>query len=347
MTKQLVRIALIGLDHWYSCFPLAEEIAKRADAQLVAIADPDPNRAQTLAQRVGVERVTVQPEELLDDPTIDVVASFISVDRNPDICIAAARSGKHILSIKPLARTVAEATGILTAVREAGVVFLPAESRARLADYNRQLKQWIAEGRLGRVLTATFSLHSPLPQGWPGDSDPGWFANADRAPGGGWIDHSIYYIDLLRWLLEDEVQSVFGVQARLKYPDLPVEDYGLSTVVFGNGLIASLEVTWLAPPQGSRSHMSIVGSEGALALDSLTGRLSLTGNFPPFDGWVHTQPPSRQASGLDHLIACVRGEASPIATVEDAWRNLAACRAFYEAADAGTSVAPADIPAQG
>src|SRR3712207_8713491 len=58
---------------------------------------------------------------------------------------------------------------------------------------------------------------------------------------------------------------------------------------FGNGLIASLEVTWLAPPQGSRSHMSIVGSEGALALDSLTGRLSLTGNFPPFEGWVHTQ----------------------------------------------------------
>jgi len=50
--------------------------------------------------------------------------------------------------------------------------------------------------------------------------------------------------------------------------------------------------------------------------------------------------------GLDHFLACIRGEQRPIATVEDAWRNLAACRAFYDAVTSGHAVAPAGLPGQ-
>ncbi len=52
------------------------------------------------------------------------------------------------------------------------------------------------------------------------------------APGGAWIDHSVYQIGLLRWLLDDEVSEVMGRVRRLKYPDLAVEDYGIGTLEF-------------------------------------------------------------------------------------------------------------------
>ena len=117
------------------------------------------------------------------------------------------------------------------------------------------------------------------------------------------------------------------------------------TVVFEQWLIATMEDTWHAPRGGGRSNWSLVGTEGAVAYDSLTGRLSLSGNLPPFNGGVHTARAATSAEGLDHLLAVVRGEQEPVATVEDAWRNLAACRAFYDAAGSGSVTAPAALTA--
>ena len=235
MSTSPIRIGIVGLDHWYGAFSFAGAAVASQDVELVAIADADFGRAQDAAGRFGVGRVTARAKELIEDPEIDAIASFISVDQNPAICVQAARAGKHIFSVKPLARTLSEATEILNAVRTAGVLFLPAESANRLAAQSRQIKQWISEGRLGRVISASYSQHAGLPQRWPGDADSGWFLDPARTPGGGWIDHSIYHLDMLRWLLDDEVASIGGHSTRLKFPDLPVEDYGVASVRFLGG----------------------------------------------------------------------------------------------------------------
>jgi len=334
-----VRIALVGLDHWYSALPLARAIVDHPEAELAGIYHSDPQQARKVGQDLGIDRVTDHPEELIHDPDVTAIASFVSVDRNPDICIAAAREGKHILSIKPLARTLEESSRVVEAVREAGVVFLPAESRQRLSAQYARLKSWVDEGRLGRILTASFSLWASLPRSWPDDPDPGWFADPNRAPGGGWIDHAIYHIDLLRWLTGSEVARVYGVARNLRYPDLPLEDYGVATVEFESGLVATIEDTWHAAPGAFRMQWSLVGSEGACAYDSLSGRVAVAGSFPPFEGWVHFAPGQAGSEGIDHWIAAMRGE-QPIATVEDAHHNLAACVAFYRSAASGEQVVP-------
>ena len=344
MTTSPMKIGLVGLDHWYSAFDIAQSLVERDDAVLAAIAHSDVERARSRAERFGVGRVTAQHDELLNDPSIELIASFISVDQNPAVCVAAAQNGKHLMSIKPFARTLDEGTEILNAVRSAGVVFFPMECQYRLSPLYRQLKSWIGEGRFGRILTTSVSQSASLPQRWPGATDGGWFLDADRAPGGGWIDHSIYHIDAFRWLLDDEVEQVSGVAGNLKYPELPMEDYGSATIRFKNGVLSTVEVTWLGIPQASRTTWSIVGTEGAVTMDSLTGRLSVAGNFEPFQGWVHTTY-NRPADKIGHVVKVVRGEEAPVATVDDAWRNLAICRAFYQAAEAGTPVSPEALPA--
>ena len=90
--------------------------------------------------------------------------------------------------------------------------------------------------------------------------------------------------------------------------------------------------------------MGFVGTEGSLAYDGLTGRLSVSGAFPPFDSWVHTAPRSMQGDPVAHVIGAMRGEHAPVATVDDAWRNLSSCLAFYEAARSGSVVAPEELP---
>lgn len=243
-----------------------------------------------------------------------------------------------------MARTLHEATQILDAVRRAGVIFMPAESTSRHAAQPQQIKRWIAEGKLGRIITATYHQHTGLPQRWPEKSDSGWFTDPERAPGGGWIDHAIYHIDMLRWLLDDEVQSVSGRTERLKYPELAMEDYGTATMQFRSGVIATIEVTWVAPPQGGRTSWTITGTEGAVSFDSLAGRVSAVGDFPPFNGWIQTIPHGTFNEGLDALISAILRESVPIATADDAWCNLAVCLAFYDAARANTSATPAALP---
>ena len=287
-----------------------------------------------------MDRVETEWRALVEDDGIDAVASFVSVDRNPDVCLAAAAAGKHLLSIKPMARTLEEAREVVAKVRRAGVTFLPAESWHRRGALSRALKQWLEEGRFGQFLHASFSLWAGLPQRWPGNPDPGWFANPSRTAGGGWVDHAIFQIDLMRFLLREEVAEVGGHVANLSHPGLPVEDWGSATVTFVGGCTVTLEDTWTAPPGGSWQSATLVGSEGAVQLDGIRRRTLVRGKFPPFSGWVESDPPVGEGEPLSAWISLIRGEADPIANVDDAWHNLSACLAFYDAAASGSRRAP-------
>jgi predicted dehydrogenase len=337
-----VRVAMIGFDHWYTALPLAQAFAAHPEVEVVGIADADRNRAVDVLARTGLDAPIVAEKELLEDPRVQAIAAFGSCEKNPAVCVAAAENGKHIVSIKPLARTLDEATQILSAVRRAGVQFLPGESRPRASAFAQQVRRWLDEGRFGRILTANFQTLGGLPRGWPDADHPGWWVDPERAPGGGWIDHSIYHIDLLRWLTGAKVTKVFGVQGNLRH-SLGVEDYGHATIEFDSGLVATVEDTWTAPAGGSRQSTTLQGSEGALYHDSLTGKLAVTD--PDYGGWVQVAAPPSYPSTVDDVIAAVRGEGEPLATVEDAWENLAVCEAFYRSCATGQPVEPARLPA--
>jgi predicted dehydrogenase len=340
-----IRFGVVGLDHWYSAIPLAKSIAAHPDAELVGIADLDIARAEEVAAQTGGPRVTDELHALIADDSIDVIASFVSVDQNPDIVVAAADAGKHIVSVKPLARSLEDASRIVEAVNRNGVAFIGGESRAREAGQNQLLHEWITGGRLGRITSAQFSLSGGLPMGWPGSSDPGWWADPERAPGGGWIDHSLYQIDRMRWLLGEEVAEVSGRVANLKYPNLAVEDYGHAILRFDGGAIASVEDTWSGPTGGWRIATSIVGEKGSVFLDTTTGLIGLLETEGAFDGWLQIKSPPDHTTGIDSILAAVRDPSQAIGTVEDAWENYAVCVAFYEAAASGTVVAPRHLPA--
>lgn len=341
-----IRVGLVGLDHWYSAIPLAEGAAGRESVELVGIADAQPQRAAEIARRCGVDRVEKEWAALVEDPNVDAVLSFLSPDRNAEVCQAAAAAGKHIISNKPVARTLPEATAVVDAVRRAGVCFLPAESRQRLGPRSQFLKRWVEQGRLGRLTSSTQTIWAGLPRRWPDDSDPGWFADPARTAGGAWIDHAVYQVDTLRWLLGEEVVSITGTVGNVRYPDLPVEDIGVAVATFAGGAIATLEDTWTAPDGGFQMSGTYVGSDGAVRVDGIERRTHVFADFPPFDGWIETATPAGhdQAADIDHWVAAIREEVEPIATVSDAWHNLAACLAFYDAVRTGRQAAPEVAP---
>lgn len=335
----MIRVALVGVDHWYSALPMADGIGAREGLSLAGVWDADPARAAEVAERYGVKRVEADWRAFVDDQDIDAVLSFVSPDLNHTVCRTAAEAGKHVIANKPLALRLEDATRVVEAVRDSGVHFLPAESRQRLGPGSQYLREWLAGGGL---TSASMTTWAGLPRRWSDDPDPGWFADPARTLGGGWVDHAIYQIDVLRWLLGEEIVAITGQVATHRHTGLEVEDYGVATATFAGGAVATLENTWTAPDDGFQSSYTIVGSAGAVRMDGILGRLLLLGDT----GWAEVAPPGKhdQAADLDHFAAVINGEAKPVATVEDAWHNLAACVAFYESVREGRACRPEEAP---
>lgn len=335
-------VALLGLDHWYAALSLAPQVASSDKVRLVSVSHDDAAKAERAASENGAEFHSTDYRAALERPGVDIVVALYSTDRNVEVVQAAAAAGKHILSVKPLAMNSEGADTIVAAVRAAGVHFFPYECLRRLSAEYQRIKGWLDEGRIGQPLRFTKTLHASLPQPWPGQEGPSWWTDPARVPGGGWLDHSIYDVDAVRWLFGNELASVVGVAGRMRYPELGVEDYGHATYTLANGVVATIEDTWIADRGFGLNRQEIVGSRGAIMDDGVGGwgggRTHLRGDFG-HDGWVTVDATrAKSTAPIEHLADCIRGDAAPVASVEDAKINLEACLAFYRAAAANAEV---------
>jgi predicted dehydrogenase len=338
MTKKL-RLGIVGLDHWYAGLAIADEVSRSDAYELVAIAHRHEQRGRETAAKHGAE-FTPEYEALASRADLDVVATACYTSENPALVAAAARAGSHVLSVKPIAMTVAQADQVRAAVRAAGVRFMSFESGYRIGPTFRQIKEWVDGGRIGTVLSAYTVLRSGLPtQEWPGVPARTWWLDPSKTPGGGWIDHSIYHVDFLRWLLGDEVARVGGEVANLKHQDIaPLEDYGSAQLTFRGGAKATVEVTWTGTPGAGLNRIDIVGTAGQIVWDpSVSGKIALVGQGD-LPGWVLVGAPQRPAGSGAHLAEALSAGAETAGTVDDARANLAVCEAFYRGAREGKVV---------
>jgi predicted dehydrogenase len=332
-------VAILGLDHWYSAEHMAPAVIDSAVTRLVAISHDDLAKGRQLIRNADDAFWTSDYHAALDRKDVDIVVLLYSTDRNVAICQEAAALGKHIVSVKPMALDLAGADAIVAAVRAAGVQFFPLESQRRLNPDSRRIKSWIDEGRIGRPLRFTQMLHGSLPMAWPGSSETGWWTDPDRVPGGAWLDHSIYAVDSARWLLGSEMAQVCGVSANQRYAELAVEDFGMATYTMDDGAVVLIEDTWTADRGYGFSRTELFGSAGTISEDSnLRGAVALRGDFGLEGALSLDLRRESRSLVVDHMVAVVRGETAPAATVDDGRANLAACLAFYEAAREGKSV---------
>jgi predicted dehydrogenase len=340
-----IGVGIVGLDHWYNVLPLLEQLKTVDGFQVVMLSDNDAERAKAHAAAVGAEWTT-DAARVINDPRVQLVAVFSSTDRSAAWSIAAAQSGKHVLANKPMAMNLTEATKVVEEVERAGTFYFPYESYARLTPLYQNMKTWIAEGRIGEIQTIYCSHEASIPVEWMDSEEPGWWTKKDRSPGGGWIDHAIYQIDLIRWLSGAEVIRSDGQIGNIKYKFLDVEDFGTATLLLSNGVVATSEAHWLSPKSAFRRVVEIVGSEGVILFDSTDDRLRVNGHFwQDEEGgessgltriggkWQNTPIPQQKgAILLDHVRQVVSGEVQPIAGAFEARVNLRVCLDFYQSA---------------
>jgi len=343
------RVAVIGLGHWYSAYGLARAMPEYSRAELVAAAWDDKVQLEAFTTSFGV-RGYADYREMLEREEVDIVHLASPVARIPEITIHCAGAGKHLVLGKPMAMSVAEADRMVEAVESAGVVCMPFQGIMRLR--GKELKSRVDAGEIGNIILLHQTSRWSIAEDWYSSGKPGWFADPSQVPGGAFIDEGIYWIDFFRWLASSEVTRVEAKTANLVHKDIAVEDWGMATFTFANGIIATLEAAWTinaprksgpSPKQNAVVRMEIVGSRGEI-IDQWfrsPGRAVLTAGA---SDWIFERqseaPPFAPPAPfpLGHLIDCLDNDTKPIATIRDARSSFVVAMAAYESARKGLAI---------
>jgi predicted dehydrogenase len=179
----------------------------------------------------------------------------------------------------------------------------------------------IRAGELGKVIrTHGYGVHAH----W---GPSGWFIDKSLAGGGALIDMGIHAIDTARFLLDDP-QPV-RVQARLgfgKYGDYEVDDDGIITVDWDNGVCSVIESGWWQPKlRGLEAETEVMGT---------TGYRKIWPNMPPVPkGYNHCET-EMYARQLQDVVACISSGATPACSAEVGFTALDIVEKAYKAAAA-------------
>jgi predicted dehydrogenase len=342
------RVGVIGLGHWYSAYGLARSLTEYPQAELVACAWR--NQAQ-LQEFTGTFGIAAHREyaELLARPDIDIVHIAPPVSEIPELTIAAARAGKHIILGKPLAMTLAQADAMVSAVEAAGVVCVPFQAVARLGAMG--LKHRLDRGDIGELVVFHQASRWSIAEDWMRSGRPGWFADPAHVPGGALIDEGIYGLELALWLAGAEPVEVIARTANFVHRDIAVEDWGMATYTFDNGVIATLEGSWTinapqrtapSPKQNSVVRSEIIGTRGEIVSqqnrDPGLGVLAAGAQNWVFERTAGEPFLPATPFPLHHLIECIEQDRQPIASIRDARKSFAMAMAAYDSARAGQPV---------
>lgn len=217
-------------------------------ATLYAVCDIVEEKAQRRAKEYGAKKIYLDYIELLNDPEVDVVSICTPSGIHGEMCIEAAKHGKHILCEKPMEITTEKIDNLIENVRKydikMGCVF-----QRRCDNKFRVIKEAIDSGRFGKVLLADAYLKYYRSQKYYDGA--GWRATWALDGGGSLMNQGVHGIDLLTWIVGD-VESVFG-RCKTMARNIEVEDTAIASLQFKNGAIGNIEgTTTVYPAQDTR-----------------------------------------------------------------------------------------------
>lgn len=318
-----LRIAIISFEHMHA-MSYAQSFPHLKGAVLCAIVEDDETRLAKIKDALAAGPTYYACwREMISTENPDAVMICTANCRHAEIAIECAKKGIHILTEKPIATTIADGEAMIKAAAEADVRLMTAFP-VRYAPEIRKTKEMIESGTFGSILGGVTSNHGSMPGGW--------FVQPELSGGGAVLDHTVHVIDVLRWILDDEVESVYAEYAK-RLHDIPCEDCGQLSVKFKKGTIISLDTSWSRPPAYSAwgdVKIELKGDKGNISLNCFPRAINLYENST----MSHTS--SSPVAELDLLMVqefvdCINEKREPLTSGLDGLRATEVALLAYQA----------------
>lgn len=236
-------------------------------AQLIAVCDMQEDLARTTAAELGCKSYT-DIHKMLENNDIDAVCIATPTGYHVDPVTAVADAGKPLFCEKPLADNMADTLRLATVIKEAGILCQMGFQRRFDPPY-AEAKQMIRDGAIGKPVYFCAFSRDPFPP-------PPWACDPNKG-GGLFIDMLLHDFDLARFLMDDEVVSVFADETNLVVDSEGINRFADNVTVnlhFKNGALGTAHASMHAG-YGYDVRSEVFGSEGNLILGGLN-RTDLT-----------------------------------------------------------------------
>ena len=334
-----IRIALVGCgrisrNHF-------DAIGKIDGLRLVAVSDTVESRAREAGEQQGVPWFTDYETMLAEAPS-DVVVVATPSGLHPQHGILAARAGRHVISEKPMAISLAAADALVQACDDHHVQLFVVKQN-RLNPPIQLLKRAIDRGRFGRIFMANCTVRWTRPQDY---YDQAPWRGTWEFDGGAFMNQASHYVDLIQWLV-GPVESVIAKTATLARR-IEAEDCGVAVLKFRSGALGTIEVSMLTFPRNLEGSVTILGERGTVKIGGTAVNKVEQWTFAEYDDddkhvdLANTNPASVYGHGHEayyrNVVAVLRGDARPDTDGRAGRKSLELILGIYESAKTGREV---------
>jgi L-gulono-1,4-lactone dehydrogenase len=346
-----VRVVLVGCG-WFACvahIPALKRLEGEGRIRLVGLcsrSEASIARASGLYARGDLKHY-LSLEQVAQDPDVDLVDLTLPIEAMPDAIKLFLSAGKHVVSEKPCAPSVATGIEVMEhhARLDRPVVWAVAENW-RFKKTAQMVEDIVASGALGDIRFADFtylSFQKPDNLRWRGS--PGY-------AGGYVLDSGVHFVALLRKIVGEIDEVSASVSQRVPY--LPPADSVTAILSFASGAEGAYRLSFAAPYSAGDQGLRLTGSKGTL--------LAGFNRFSPRDfrhNWIRVETGGRKRfipvmgdlfvpggvyETLSHCIEAVQQGASLVSSPAQALRDVAVVEAMLESSRLRRPVKPATLP---
>lgn len=259
-----MKYALIG------CGRIAVNHIKAAlnnELNIVAVCDILPEKMESLLAKYDLQNdksITryADYKEMIEAEKPELVSIATESGIHAEIALYCIENKINVIIEKPMAMSMEDADRIIEAAK-ANNVKVSACHQNRFNVAIQELRKAIEAGRFGKL------SHGSIHVRW--NRDHGYYDQASwrgtwAQDGGALMNQCIHGIDLLRWMMGDEIEEVYGATRQQFHDYLEAEDVGMAVVKFKNGAIGTIEGTTNVYPKNLEETLYVFGENGTVKI---------------------------------------------------------------------------------
>lgn len=259
-----MRYALIG------CGRIATNHIKAVQnnaLDLVAVCDIVPEQMEKLLEKHNLQKNNnikryTDYHKMLQEVRPELVAIATESGLHAQIALDCIDAGVHVIIEKPIAMSMDDANEIVRRSEQSGIV-VSACHQNRFNIAVQKTRQAIEQNRFGKL------SHGSIHVRWNRNQD--YYMQAHwrgtwAQDGGCLMNQCIHGIDLLRWMMGDDIDYVYGITRQRQHPYLETEDIGVAVIAFKNGAVGTIEGTTNVYPRNLEETLYLFGELGTVKI---------------------------------------------------------------------------------
>ena len=340
-----MRYALIGCGR---ISPNHLAAAVKNNLEIVALCDIVQDNIEYILLKFNIAKPICKYtdyKEMLVKEKPELVAIATESGKHAHIALDCIEAGCNLIIEKPIALSIKDADAVIKKAEQKGVKVCVCYQN-RFNKSIQKIREAVEAGRFGRLLYGT--AHIRWNRGKDYYKQAKWRGTWEQ-DGGALMNQCIHNIDLLCWMMGNEMVEVFGMKDNLIHSFIEAEDIGMALIKFSNGSYGIIEGTTNIFPNNLEETLYIFGEKGTVKAGGKSVNIIEEWQFADnlddseeVKAKYHENPENVYGFGHNPLYAdiieAIKTNREPYVTARDGRKSLELVLAIYKSAVEGKSI---------